>query len=216
MNEITYSAYVFDLDGTLLDTLPDLVRLTNMVLEGQGWPSRTRDEILSYVGDGGRMLLRRAAPADAQESAIDQAFAAWQELYPEYGHALTRPYAGMPGVLAQLKERGAKLGVLSNKFDAAAKDVVEEHFPGLFHVVRGECEEIPRKPDPRGLRFMLDQLNVAPGQMAYVGDSGSDMTVAAAVGALPVGVSWGYRPLEELREAGAALIVNDPSELALL
>ncbi len=213
---MAYSAYIFDLDGTLLDTLPDLVRLTNMVMEQRGWPQHTRDEILSYVGDGGRVLVRRAAPASVGQSEADEAYELWRSLYPEYGHALTKPYPGMVELLDRLKARGAKLGVLSNKFDAAVKAVIGEHFPGTFDVACGECEEIPRKPDPRGLLRMMDQLDVDPDQVVYIGDSGTDMSVAVAAGALPVGVSWGYRPVEVLHAAGAARIVNDPCELALL
>ena len=213
---MAYAAYIFDLDGTLLNTLPDLVRLTNMVLDQRGWPQRTSDEVLSYVGDGGRVLLRRAAPAGVSEQAIEEAFGQWQGLYPTYGHALTKPYEGMSDTLAQLKGDGAKLGVLSNKFDGAVGEVIERHFPGMFDVARGECEEIPRKPDPRGLQHMMAQLGVTPDQVAYVGDSGTDMTVACAAGAFPVGVTWGYRPAAELHEAGAQLLIDAPRELLLL
>lgn len=208
-----YAAYIFDLDGTLLDTLPDLVNLTNMVLVQRGWPRRTRDEILSYVGDGGRVLLQRAAPPDTPEAQLEDAFAQWQALYPTYGHALTQPYPGVPEMLAQLKAQGAKLGVLSNKFDAAVQEVIARHFPGTFDLARGECAEIPRKPDPRGLRHMMAQLGVQPEQTAYVGDSGTDMQVALAAGAVPIGVAWGYRPAAELEAAGAARIIDTPASL---
>ena len=211
-----YAAYIFDLDGTLLDTLPDLVRLTNMVLERRGWPQRTREEILSYVGDGGRVLLRRAAPSDVTDAEIAEAFAQWQALYPTYGHALTKPYDGIPETLAQLKGQGAKLGVLSNKFDGAVREVIAHHFPDMFDIARGECEEIPRKPDPRGLQHMLDQLGVSPQYVAYVGDSGTDMTVAQAAGTYAVGVSWGYRPTSELLAAGARQIIDTPDQLLVL
>lgn len=210
---MTYAAYIFDLDGTLLNTLPDLVRLTNMVLDRRGWPQRTTGEILSYVGDGGRVLLRRAAPADAPEEQVEEAYLCWRELYPTYGHALTKPYEGIPEVLAQLKAEGVKLGVLSNKFDAAVKEVIAHHFPGVFDVARGECADIPRKPDPRGLQNMLRQLGVQPAETAYVGDSATDMQVARAAGAFPIGVTWGYRPAVELQEAGAQRLVTTPSEL---
>lgn len=213
---MAYAAYIFDLDGTLLNTLPDLVRLTNMVLDRRGWPQRTQDEILSYVGDGGRMLLKRAAPDQATEEQIESAFAEWQQLYPTYGHALTEPYDGIPETLAQLKAEGAKLGVLSNKFDEAAQEVIARHFPGMFDVVRGECAEIPRKPDPRGLLHMMGQLGVQPQQVAYVGDSGTDMKVAVAAGAFPVGVSWGYRPSRELAEAGAQRVIDSAESLLTL
>lgn len=208
-----YAAYIFDLDGTLLDTLPDLVRLTNMVLEQRAWPQRTREEILSYVGDGGRMLVSRAAPSGVSEEQVEEAFAQWQALYPAYGHALTKPYEGIPEVLAQLKAEGAKLGVLSNKFDAAVREVIAHHFPGVFDLARGECAEIPRKPDPRGLQHMLHQLGVQATETAYVGDSGTDMQVAAATGAFAIGVAWGYRPAVELQAAGAQRIISTPGDL---
>ena len=210
---MSYSAYIFDLDGTLLDTLPDLVRLTNMVLEERGWPTRTHDEILSFVGNGGRNLLGRAAPHDAPEGEVDEAFARWQELYPAYGHELTKPYEGIPETLARLKERGAKLGVLSNKFDAAARSVIEEHFPGLFDLVCGECVEIPRKPDPTGLKKMMENLGVAPAEVAYVGDSTTDVEVARRAGTSAIAVAWGYRSAAELDAAGPDRFIFSPADL---
>lgn len=206
-------AYIFDLDGTLLDTLPDLVRLTNMVLEECGWPTHTSDEILSYVGDGGRVLLRRAAPEGTPPDKIDAAFARWQALYPTYGHALTRPYDGIPETLETLKHAGMKLGVLSNKFDAAAQSVIAEHFPGVFDIVRGECADIPRKPDPAGLERMMSSLGVGPDQTVYVGDSGTDIATAHAARVVSVGVAWGYRPLAELEAAGATYLALSPAEI---
>ena len=208
-----FAAYCFDLDGTLLDTLPDLVRLTNMVLADRGWPERSREEILSFVGNGGRILLGRAAPAGVAEWEIDDAFATWRELYPTYGHALTHPYEGIPEMLARLKECGAKLGVLSNKFDAATKSVIAEHFPGVFDLVRGECDEIPRKPDPTGLLYMLDHLGVRPDQAAYVGDSVSDIATAQAARTSSIAVTWGYQSASALKAAAPDLLVEAPLQL---
>ena len=202
-----FNAYIFDLDGTLLDTLPDLVRLTNMVLAECGWPERTRDEILGFVGGGGRVLLGRAAPAGTPEGQVDEAFARWRELYPTHGHALTKPYPGIPEVLAALKRRGAKLGVLTNKFDAAAQAVIAEHFPGAFDLVRGECAEIPRKPDPTGLRLMMRELGVPPERTAYIGDSATDIEVARAAGVAPIAVAWGYQ------RPDAPTVISEPAEL---
>lgn len=208
-----FDAYIFDLDGTLLDTLPDLVRLTNMVLGEFGWPLRTSEQILSYVGNGGRNLLTRAAPDDADEAGIDEAFRRWRELYPEHGHAFTKPYDGITETLELLKADGAKLGVLSNKFDGAVKQVIEEQFPGLFDLARGECDEIPRKPDPRGLLRMIEQLGVSADRVAYVGDSPSDIVVAKRAGVFSVGVSWGYRTEEAIREERPSAFVYEPAQL---
>ena len=210
---MAYRAYIFDLDGTLLNTLPDLVRLTNMVLSENGWPERTSDEILSFVGNGGRVLLGRAAPTGTPDALLDEAFSRWRELYPTYGHAMTRPYEGIPEVLAKLKAAGAKLGVLSNKFDAAAQAVIEEQFPGVFHLVRGECEEIPRKPDPAGLRYMMKQLGVQPTDVLYVGDSATDVKTAHNAGVACVAISWGYQSREALMAAGATAIIDNPFDL---
>ena len=205
---MNYKAYVFDLDGTLLDTLPDLVRLTNTVLENCGWPGRTREEILSFVGHGGRNLLERAAPAGTPASALDDAFAQWRELYPAYGHAFTKPYDGVPMMLDSLKCGDAKLGVLSNKFDAAVRSVIGEHFPGVFDLVCGECENVPRKPDPTGLLNMLSDLGVSPAEAAYVGDSASDIETARAAGTVAIAVTWGYQ-----QPIGADFTITHPSQL---
>lgn len=213
---MTYGAYIFDLDGTLLNTLPDLVRLTNMVLHENGWPERTTAEILSFVGRGGRNLLERSAPDGSPADKLDAAFARWRELYPTYGHAMTKPYAGIPETLAQLKANGAKLGVLSNKFDSAVKAVIAEHFPGVFDLTRGECEEIPRKPDPTGLRFMMGELGVSAQDVLYVGDSATDVKTAQAAEVAYVAVSWGYERREVLQETGAATIIDNPADLLVL
>ncbi len=208
-----YDAYLFDLDGTLLDTLPDLTNITNMALAEWGMPLRTSDEINSFVGNGARMLMQRAAAEGTPDEEVDRILARWKELYPEYGHKYTKPYPGMPEVLAQLKEQGAKLGVLSNKFDAATHIVIAHHFPGVFDIVRGEGPDTPRKPDPTGLITMMRDLGVEPERVAYVGDSGTDMTVAHAAGCTALGVTWGYRSIEVLRAAGADVLIDSPSQL---
>lgn len=210
---MAYDAYIFDLDGTLLNTLPDLARLTNMVLEERNWPQRTVEEVLSFVGHGGRYLLSRAIPAGTPDELLDEVFARWRELYPTYGHAMTKPYEGIPEVLDALKERGAKLAVLSNKFDAAVGQVIAEHFPGVFDIARGECEEIPRKPDPAGLRMVMRQLGVAPECVAYVGDSVTDVRTALNAGVFCVTVTWGYGETSALKAEGAQVLIDNPSAL---
>ena len=210
---MTFDAYIFDLDGTLLDTLPDLVNITNMTLAKFDMPPRTSNEINSFVGNGARVLLQKAVVEGTPDSAIDDILAYWKSLYPEFGHKFTKPYEGMPEVLDQLKADGAKLGVLSNKFDAAVREVIGGQFPGVFDLARGECPDIPRKPDPTGLLAMMRDLGVSGERTAYVGDSGTDMTVAHAAGCTAVGVTWGYRSVDVLRSAGADVLVHAPSEL---
>ena len=208
-----YEAYIFDLDGTLLDTLDDLTFLTNKVLEENDMPTHTREEVNSYVGNGARMLLKRAAPAETPDELIDPMLARWKALYPELGHKFTKPYPDMEQALADLKSQGAKLGVLSNKFHEATVSVIAQHFPGVFDIVRGESPDTPRKPDPTGLKRMMADLSVHPERTAYVGDSGSDMTVALNAGAVPIGVTWGYRSAAELEQKGAFRLLNRPLEL---
>ena len=206
-------AFIFDLDGTVLDTLADLVALTNMVMDQFDHAPYSREKVLSFVGDGAEVLLRRCFAPEVDEAKIAEAYALWQELYPEFGHKFTTPYQGMPETLAELKRRGCKLGVLSNKFDAAAREVIARHYPNTFDVVWGEGPDVPRKPDPLGLLRMMEYLEVAPERVAYVGDSKGDMLVACRAGALPLGVTWGYQSVEALEEGGAAELLDAPAEL---
>lgn len=210
---MAFDAYIFDLDGTLLDTLPDLVNLTNTVLSEWSMPTHTSDEVKSYVGNGARMLMRRATVAGTSEEVLDAVMDRWKQLYPELGHKNTRPYEGMPEMLAQIKERGAKLGVLSNKPDEAARGVIAWQFPNMFDLVRGEGPETPRKPDPMGLNNMMRDLEVDPSRCAYIGDSGVDMAVATAAGAFAVGATWGYRGSDELLQNGARVLLADPADV---
>lgn len=210
---MAFDAYIFDLDGTLLDTLPDLVTLTNRVLGQQGWPPRTAQQILGYIGGGREQLLRLAAPPQATDDQLEAAGRSWEELYPSLGHRDTQPYPGIPELLAHLKERGARLGVLSNKFDGAVGQVIGDHFPGIFDEARGECDQIPRKPDPTGLTAMIERLGVAPSRTAYIGDSAGDILTAHGAGAFAIGVTWGYQPVAKLEEEGPDLLVSSPAQI---
>ena len=206
-------AFVFDLDGTLLNTLPDLVALTNAVLRECGFPERTTAEILSFVGNGVKALMYQAVPADADEEAVEGAMDRWKELYPQYGHKLTKAYPGIPETVAELKRRGAKLAVLSNKFDAGVQDVIGTYLPGLFSVAHGERADIPRKPDPAGLLRTIAELGSVPERTAYVGDSTGAVAVARNAGTLAVAATWGYHDVERLRAAAPDLLIDAPGDL---
>ncbi len=211
-----FDTFVFDLDGTLLDTLPDLVELTNATLRACGYPERTHDEILSFVGSGVKALIRLAVPAEAPDEAVEEASKRWKQLYPEYGYKLTRVYPGIEQVLKSLKERGIKLAVLSNKFDGAAKEVIEAFLPGWFDSVHGESPDFPRKPDSTGLNRLLGELGSSADRCVFVGDSSNDTRVARTAGAYAVGVAWGYNDTAVLRDNGADLIIDHPDELLSL
>lgn len=211
-----FDTLVFDLDGTLLDTLPDLVVLTNAALNEQGFPSRTTDEIHSFVGNGARALMYQAVPADATSEQAEAAMRRWMELYPVIGNKLTKPYPHMEETLAELAQRGVGLGVLSNKFDQGVHDVIDAYLPNLFAVKHGEREDIPRKPDPTGLLRSIGELGSTPARTAYVGDSPGDVAVSRNAGTFAVGVAWGYHHADALREAGADLVIEDARELLQL
>ncbi len=209
----TFDTFIFDLDGTLLDTMPDLVVVTNKTLEHFGYPTHSYDEILSFVGSGAARLIDRAVPEGTTPERCADALAYWKQIYPEIGLELTKPYEGMTETLAELKARGCKLAVLSNKYEGGVKDVIPPHFPGIFDVLHGECEIIPRKPDPTGLLLTIRELGSTPDRCAYVGDSSGDMLVAHRADAFPIGVSWGYNPAISLIEADAGVVLDKVEQL---
>ncbi len=204
-----FDTLVFDLDGTLLDTLPDLVVLTNAALGEFGFPPRTTDEIHSFVGNGARALVYQAVPANTSPDQAEAVMQRWKDLYPKIGNKLTRPYPHMVETLTELKHRGVRLGVLSNKFDQGVHDVIDQHMPGLFEVMYGECDLIPRKPDPAGLLRTISELGSTPARTIYVGDSPGDVKVSRNAGTFAMGVAWGYHDATRLQEAGADIVIDD-------
>lgn len=207
-----FDAFVFDLDGTLLDTLPDLVVVTNEVLARFGLPTHTRNEILAMVGNGLRSLISQAVPQDLPQDEVERILTCWKEAYDAHGHAHTTLYDGMMEALVELKRRGKKLAVFSNKFDGGVKAVMSHFMPGFMDFELGEGP-VPRKPDPEGLFLIADKLEVAPQRIAFVGDSAdTDMQVAHNAGSFALGVSWGYQPVERLRKTADA-IIDHPSQL---
>ena len=212
-NAVRFKAIVFDMDGTLLNTLPDLTALTNAVLAGRGYSTYSIEEIRGFIGDGIKALMFRAVPDSASDAEKTAALEEWKRRYPEFGRKMTAPYEGISQTLAELKANGVLLGVLSNKFDAAVKELAEFHFPGTFAIAHGESPEYPRKPNPTGLLKMLDAIGVSPSEAAYVGDSAGDMKVAHAAGTFALGVSWGYQSTDALKENGADLIIDEPCDI---
>jgi phosphoglycolate phosphatase len=215
---MTCKAIIFDLDGTLLDTLDDLGNAVNRVLFHMGFPTHAIDEYRSFIGDGAEKLIYRALPEqNRDEVTVRTCLTAFREDYHKNRNVNTRPYEGIPALLDALKERGLKLAVLSNKPHDTTNLCVTELLPGWrFDAVLGHRDETPHKPDPAGALEISRLLNIPPEEFLYLGDSGVDMETAIAAGMFPVGVLWGFREAEELEESGARALISNPLEVLRL
>lgn len=213
-----FDTFIFDLDGTLLHTLPDLVVITNMALREAGYPERSEAEILSYVGNGVRALMYQAVPEGTPDEDAEAAMKRWKSLFPRYDNNLTRPYPHILEMIEGLRNHGCKLGVLSNKFEPGVHQVMDKCLPGLFDVEHGESERIPRKPDPTGLLLTINELGSTPTRTVYVGDSPGDVRAARNAGVFAVGVSWGYHKPKDFaaEQAEPDLMISSPLELLAL
>lgn len=206
-------AVIFDLDGTLLNTLGDLRAATNHALEVRGLPPHSMEEIRQFIGNGIRLLICRAMPEGTPEAEIDAALDDFKAYYAAHIHDRTVPYDGIPQLLTALRKRGIKVAVLSNKIDSASQQLIEYFFSGKTDVVFGEHVGVPRKPDPTSCRMVMQQLGVQPEQVLYVGDSGTDMQTAKNAGLYAVGVTWGFRSKEVLLKNGADVLVHRPEQI---
>ena len=206
-------AVLFDLDGTLADTLADLANATNWALTQLDCPTHPLNSYRYKVGDGARELCARALPADRQH-LVDDAVQLMRSRYEKHCFESTRLYPGIPELVAGLAKRGYQLAVLSNKPDDFTKRMVAHYFkPSLFDAVRGQLPNVPLKPDPTAALQIAAELGVPPAQWLYLGDTNTDMRTAHAAGMLPVGVLWGFRDREELLESGTQHLVSKPGEV---
>ena len=209
-----YDTYIFDLDGTLLDTLGDLASSVNYALAAYGLPLRSVDEVRCFVGNGVRRLMERAVPEGACNPLFNAAFNAFREHYLVHSLDTTRPYDGIPEMLAGLKRRGCRLGVVSNKFMAATQELCRHFFPDTIEVAIGENEAagIRRKPAPDTVNEVLRLLG-GVGEAVYVGDSEVDLATARNAALPCISVLWGFRSREFLADHGATTFVASPCEL---
>jgi phosphoglycolate phosphatase len=216
--EIDPKAVLFDLDGTLLDTLEDIASSVNEVLTGRGFPVHSRDAYRLFIGDGSRKLLYRALPPEARiPQTVDECAGEFLETYEANWAAATRPFDGIEEMLDFLDEKGIRLAVLSNKAHAFTVKSVEHFFRSHpFEAVLGQQDGLPLKPDPEGAFRVARMMKLDPGDFLYVGDSSIDMKTARAAGMPSVGVLWGLRGEGELREAGADVLVSHPAEIIKL
>ena len=208
-------AVLFDLDGTLLDTLEDIGRSANETLEELGFPTHPIESYRQFIGDGLPMLFRRALPAGVDAAAaIDHCVGGFRKSYGRGWNVATRPYPGIPELLDGLVTRSLGMAVLSNKPHTFAVQCVNELLPRWsFRMVLGDREGFPRKPDPGEALRIATQLDVAPEQMVYLGDSSIDMTTARRAGMIPIGAAWGFRSGDELQASGAVRLITHPLEL---
>ena len=208
-----YQTAVFDLDGTLLDTLEDLWRATNMALETHSLPPRTRDEVRMFVGNGVEMLIRRAVPSCTDEETTLAVLADFKTAYAAICEDHTKPYDGILDMLTALRERGIRVAVVSNKFDAATKQLCAKYFGDLVEVAIGERAGVRKKPAPDTVYEALKELGVTLDSAVYIGDSDVDIQTARNCGMPCISVTWGLRDEEFLRQSGAKALVDTPEEL---
>lgn len=204
---------IFDLDGTILDTLRDLHDSLDHVLAAHGLPERSMDEVRRFVGNGLRRLVERAVPQTAGTARTESVYADFRKYYAEHAADTTRPYPGIPELLAELKARGVSRAVVSNKADKVVRKLCADYFPGLLDAAVGEIAGRAPKPSPDAVHAVLEELSLRPGDAVYVGDSEVDVETAKNAGLSALMVSWGFRTPEELRAAGAGRIVSGPEEI---
>jgi len=212
---MNFRAILFDLDGTLLDTLADIAETANRVLAAADCPTYPVDAYRDYIGDGLVRLFECVLPEDQRnEATITECVARFRQTYADHWNVHTRPYDGVADLLDAATARGLALTILSNKPHAFTRRCFDAHLSAWhFEAVVGQRDGVPPKPDPTGALEIAEQLEVPPERFVYLGDTATDMQTARTAGMHPVGVSWGFRPVEELRAAGAAAIIDRPVDL---
>ena len=209
---MSYDTYIFDLDGTLLDTLQDLAASVNYALRQHHMPEHSIDDVRRFVGNGVRRLMERAIPEGAANPAFEAAFATFRKYYMEHSLDTTRPYDGIPELIHELKKRGCRMAVVSNKMMAATQELVHHFFPEI-EVAIGEDEAagIRKKPAPDTVFVALKQLG--EGSAVYVGDSDVDLATARNSGLPCISVLWGFRDRDFLLAHGATIFVEQPLDI---
>ena len=211
---MTFDSVLFDLDGTLLDTLDDLADSMNNSLTQQNLPTHPTEAYKIFVGDGVEMLTRRAIGDACEDTLAAVVLEGMKAEYARRWDNKTKPYDGICEMLTSLSQKGLKLTVLSNKPHNFTKLCVERFLGDFsFDIIQGVCEDCPAKPDSTGALMIANTLGVNPERFAYLGDTNTDMKTANAAGMFPIGVTWGFRSAEELRDNGAKALINHPSEL---
>ncbi len=205
-------AAVFDLDGTLLDTIDDLAYAVNTALTENGFPTHPREAYYYFVGNGARTLVQRALPKDVEKTVFEAVYARYSELYEAHWNVFTKPYDGILDLLAALRADGVPLGVVSNKVHDRTLEVIDTYFPNTFDAVFGNRPGVPLKPDPAGVFDALAALDCDPSHAFYLGDTGVDIETGKRAGIYSAGALWGFRTADELTQAGADILCASPSD----
>ena len=208
-------AVIFDLDGTLLNTLDDLADSTNYALSKFGYPTRTIEEVRQFVGNGVAKLIERAIPEGKNNPNFEKCLSIFKENYSQNMYNKTAPYNGIIEMLSNLKSKGIKIAVVSNKFDLAVKELCKKYFEGFIDFAAGENEAqgIKKKPAPDTVISVLNEFNYASEDAVYVGDSDVDIMTAKNSKMPCISVTWGFRDKKFLLENGATILINAPSEI---
>lgn len=208
-----FDTIIFDLDGTLLNTLTDLQLSTNFALKQFSYPERTLDEVRHFVGNGVAKLIERAIPDGLLNPDYKKCLDIFKEHYSQNMLANTKPYDGIIPLLSSLKQRGVKVGVVSNKFDSAVKNLCKRYFDGYVMSAAGETAGVSVKPSPDGVLKVMHELKSTAQTTIYAGDSSVDILTAHNANLKCIGVTWGFRELDELESAGADYIAHSPEEI---
>ncbi|MBO5411343.1 MAG: HAD-IA family hydrolase [Clostridia bacterium] len=208
-----YEAVLFDLDGTLTDTLEDLKNSVNFALSQFGFPERSIDEVRSFVGNGVRRLVFLSVPEGTDEKTAEDCLAVFKAYYKEHSLVNTKPYDGIIPMLERLRKNGFRMAVVTNKMDSAAQDIVRIFFDGLIDAAVGQIDGVAQKPEPDGIFLALEKLGVEKEKSLYVGDSEVDCKTAENAGIPCIGVSWGFRGRSVLEANGAAAVIDRPEDL---
>ena len=211
---MSIKAVIFDVDGTLLNTYEDLANAVNYALKQCCFPEHRAEKYKYFAGNGTDMMITRALPEDSRD---EQSLKKVREIYFEYYNVhtgeCTRPYDGICELLRELKKKGLKLGIVSNKIDFMTQVVAKQYFGGVFDYVTGQKTGVPIKPDPAMVLDAMNTFKVTPDECIFVGDSGVDALTGKNAGAFTVGVLWGFRDEKELRENGADTVIETPAQL---
>ena len=211
-----YKLALFDMDGTILDTLEDLTDATNVMMEKYGYPTHSIDAVRTFVGNGLRKLVERALPAGTDDAKIDTVLGDFKVYYADHCADKTHPYDGVREMIARLREKGIITAVVSNKVDEGVQELVREYFPGLFDLAVGERPNVKPKPAPDMVFAALETLKIDIRDAVFIGDSDVDLKTAQNAGIDGIFVDWGFRSAALLRESGAEIIVTHPAEIAAL